>query len=192
MTLSFRFVVFFVGIVTIVLWREVWGHHGDDGPQSCDVPDRTMHDDAPHTIVCAAYGLPRRAKPIRIHYGVMVGFETDVTEIVMHEIYPVVDSIVVVETDVTHSRKDKPYVFNVTIKERLERFRDKIHYFQIPQNSTKKKLSDNWAIEKFQRNSVMKLMMSDDLRAKIKLQIGDIIVGNIDMDELMNRRTLAK
>ena len=154
----------------------------------CDVPDRTMHDDAPNTINCAAYGLSRRAVPARIHYGVMVGYETDVVEIVMHEIYPVVDSIVVVETNVTHSRKDKPFIFNATFHERLVRFRDKIHYVPIPR---KEKFSDNWAIEKFQRNSVMRLMMTE-LRAKIKLKKGDIIVGNIDMDELMNRRTLAK
>eukprot|EP00759_Apiculatamorpha_spiralis_P057602 PhF_6_TR8721/c0_g1_i2/m.13690/K00737/MGAT3; beta-1,4-mannosyl-glycoprotein beta-1,4-N-acetylglucosaminyltransferase len=160
------------------------------GGGTCSVLDRTMPSVfTPESFDCSKYGLKRRAKIPRLHYGIMIGFESDILEIVLHEIYPVVDSIVITELETTHSKRKKQMLFNTTVQKRkLQRFMDKVTY--IPLNPGNKRFKDNWAVEKFQRNSVLYEMTVR--KDRIGLQEGDIIMGNIDLDELHSRDLLAK
>jgi len=159
-------------------------------PSDCKFLVRRMEPHDESSVDCSAYGMARRQNgPVRIHYGMMVGYETDVLEVALHEIYPVVDSIILVETVISHSLRKKEAVFWKTMESRVQRFKDKIQHKVLTLESLGR-LKDGWAVEKAQRNSIIKVIF--ERRKNISLQVGDIIVGNADVDEIINRKTLAK
>lgn len=102
--------------------------------------------------------------------------EFEVLEIRLHEMFPVVDQIVIVEGMETFSGIEKPLQFD---RERFEQFRSKIVYIVPPKTDPE---MNSWNRQKFQRDYAMKVIKcaNDDL-----LLIGDV-------DEVVSRRSLEK
>jgi hypothetical protein len=117
----------------------------------------------------------------KIYYAVMVGFEIDMLDILFYEIFPVVDYILVVESQRTHALKSKPLLFN---KSRYPQYASKIRY--VVYSPSHARYNSGWDIERRQRTN----MLQKDLVEGIA--DGDIFVGNGDLDEIMSRRLLLK
>jgi hypothetical protein len=128
----------------------------------------------------------------------MMGPEIDMLEVLLHEVYPVVDYILIVESNVSHSLKRKPLYFNEVVEqwERFGPFMNKLLNFSKPFSLIKEsssprrrphRIRSGWEIERRQRNAIMKLARYYQLLAD-----GDIFVGNGDLDEIVLRRTLMR
>jgi hypothetical protein len=114
----------------------------------------------------------------------MFGFELDMLEVVLHEIYPVVDFIYVTESTVTHSLGKKPLLWDsVKAEPRFDRFAGKISHNVF---TPAKKFKSGWDIEKRQRAFFLKFVAQNNITDS------DILLGNIDLDELMTRETLVR
>lgn len=104
--------------------------------------------------------------------------EFEVLEIRLHEMYTVVDKIVIVEGRETFSGIEKSLQFD---RDRFEQFRSKIIYVVPPKTDPG---MNSWNRQKFQRDYVMKavklICTDDDL----------FLIG--DIDEIVSRRSLEK
>ena len=142
-------------------------------PMALD-PTRTLH---------------ARPVPNRIYYGIMMNKEVDMLEVVLQEIYPVVDKIILVESTVSHSLKPKEsfvktlFVSNSTFGTRFSQFSPKIIHQQY---TPRRKYVSGWDIEKRQRQVFIGAAMANGILE------GDVAVANMDLDELINYKMLLK
>uniref|UniRef100_A0A7S1QP28 Glycosyltransferase family 17 n=1 Tax=Neobodo designis TaxID=312471 RepID=A0A7S1QP28_NEODS len=135
--------------------------------------------------VCRRRGLPRRVKGTepKLIYAVMFGVEFDMLEVVLHEVAPVADTIFVTESTVTHSLGKKKLHFDSVKDARFAQFLPKVrHLVYSPVRAYK----SGWDVEKRQRNHFLRY-----LRQQANVSEGDIVVGNIDLDEILARDTLV-
>ena len=137
--------------------------------------------------ICASYG--ERMRPAgqrlpKIFYSIMFGIEVDMLEVVLHEIFPVVDHIFITESTVTHSLRPKGLVFHKIAKTpRFAPFLSKISHDVF---SPTKRYSSGWDVEKRQRSFFLRRI------AQYNISAGDIVVGNTDLDELFSRELLLR
>lgn len=136
------------------------------------------------------FALTARPAPVRIIYCVMMSSELDILEVVLHEVFPVVGLVVVVESTATHSAGTKQPVFpNASLaSSRFARFASKLHYAIY---NPEKKFSKGWDVEMRQRRHIMQVLhaLADTPR---RVQPDDIVVVNMDLDELLPRRYLYR
>lgn len=78
--------------------------------------------------------------------------ELDVLELRLNILSPRVDKFVLVESNKTHSWRDKPLLFSDN-RQRYQQFEDKIIY--VLADHMPKKPYDRWAIENYQRNCIL-------------------------------------
>lgn len=142
-------------------------------PMALD-PTRTLH---------------ARPVPSRIYYGIMMNREVDMLEVVLQEIYPVVDKIILVESTVSHSLKPKEsfiktlFASNSSYGTRFTQYSPKIVHQQY---SPRRKYVSGWDIEKRQRQVFIGAAMSNGILE------GDVAVANMDLDELISYKMLLK
>lgn len=98
--------------------------------------------------------------------------ELDILEIRLNILDSVVDKFVLVEASKTQSKLDKPFYFEQN-KERYSKFLDKIIHIKI----TDFPKEDGWAMENYQRNSIIHGLN------KAKLNENDIVAVS-DVDEI--------
>jgi beta-1,4-mannosyl-glycoprotein beta-1,4-N-acetylglucosaminyltransferase len=126
--------------------------------------------------------------------------ELDLLDLRLHELYDVVDYFVLVEAPITHSGKQKPLYYNNN-RHLFDEFSSKILYVLVqdmpitpeeiqaaisPQDrvwlDTGYQLGDNWVRERFQRNAIM--------RGLISCYPEDIIIIE-DADEMIRADVIA-
>lgn len=97
----------------------------------------------------------------------------------LHELDPVVDKFVLVESSRTQTGTPKPFYFDIA-QTRFSKFRDKIIHIKLDEDSSK---LSNWEREHWQRNQILRGLSSctDD----------DIIIIS-DLDEIPKRNVLNK
>lgn len=83
-------------------------------------------------LECDAFRWKRRSHRAKIYYGVILGPELRILDIVLHEIYDWVDKIILVEMERTHQNAPKPLYFHEN-KHLFKRFLQKIVHIVVPQ-----------------------------------------------------------
>lgn len=133
---------------------------------------------------------PKEAKP-KIAHLIQYGFEVDVLEVLLYEIYEYIDKLFVVESQVTHFGSiKKPFVWPKLAKQkRFQRFLDKIVYFNISSQMineyiTKENIKDNiWKNEVAQEHLRFLLFLKWNKENGNYFNDNDII-GFGDTDEI--------
>lgn len=135
---------------------------------------------------------PQAPKP-KIAHLIQYGFETDVLEILLSEVYDYIDKFFIIESEVTHYQSiKKTLVWPLLSKQkRFQRYLDKVVYFNITYEMSDE-YSKTMPIE--QRNSIWRNeLIQEQLRFKLFLQwntnngnyfTGDDIIGFGDTDEI--------
>ena len=81
-----------------------------DGASDCGV-NRTVEpfdaDAFDARAFCARYGYRPRADVPRVLLGLMFSYEYDMLEVMLHELYPVVDEVYIAESETSHSLQRK-------------------------------------------------------------------------------------
>ena len=107
--------------------------------------------------------LRRRTSNAKLFDGFLFNNEFDLLEMRLHEVYPVVDAIILVEASFTFQNDAKPLYFADYIArdpQRFARFMDKIEHVKIVDGDAEvaalreKARSDNWAIEVYCRDAI--------------------------------------
>ncbi|KAN0026447.1 hypothetical protein ACTFIV_007432 [Dictyostelium citrinum] len=85
----------------------------------------------PSDAVCSKYPAVfsgKRDKPVKIAHMVQIGFDIDVLEIHLNELYDIVDHFFIIEATVTHyHRMKKPLIWeHVKFQDRFIKFQDKV------------------------------------------------------------------
>jgi hypothetical protein len=159
---------------------------GNTQPIAADLEPWTLTDDRINGV-CKRRGLGRLGphEPKRkLIYAVMFGLEFDMLEVVLHEVAPVADTIFVTESTVTHSLGKKKLHFDAVKDHRFRQFLPKIqHLIYSPVRTYK----SGWDIEKRQRNHFLRYIRG---QKSVNVSEGDVVVGNIDLDEILSRDTL--
>lgn len=133
--------------------------------------------------------LKARRVPARIYYGIMMNTEVEMLDLVLHEIFPVVDKVILVESTVSHSLLPKESfvksLFNPDGPHgtRFMRYASKVvHHLWSPRRT----YLSGWDIEKRQRQAFFTAAHSGGIVE------GDIAVANMDLDELISFRMLLR
>lgn len=114
--------------------------------------------------------------------------ELDILEIRLHELYDIVDHIIIVEATTTHSGKPKPLYFNEN-KGRYAKYMDKIIHYITDFNEGFDFVryirvhNRNWFRENYQRECCQNIIK------QLNLSSSDIIIST-DTDEIPNRQIL--
>eukprot|EP01065_Artemidia_motanka_P016710 TRINITY_DN20314_c0_g1_i1.p1 TRINITY_DN20314_c0_g1~~TRINITY_DN20314_c0_g1_i1.p1 ORF type:complete len:548 (+),score=154.19 TRINITY_DN20314_c0_g1_i1:65-1708(+) len=131
----------------------------------------------------------------RVFYAITFGGEVDLLYVHLHEIYPVVDVIVIVETALTHRKHPKPSVYRMH-SELFSVFADKVRYYFFGKEEVdalvglcvhRKRISCGWS--KWELVRGMYRLISKGLS---DADDGDIVVTNCDTDEVVHRHTLVR
>jgi beta-1,4-mannosyl-glycoprotein beta-1,4-N-acetylglucosaminyltransferase len=105
--------------------------------------------------------------------------ELDLLEIRLNELSNIVDHFVLVEANKTQSLNDKPFYFDEN-KERFKPFLDKIIHIKLETHPEE----NGWAMENFQRNSVVLGLEQLNISATDRIIISD-------MDEIPRAEAIA-
>lgn len=117
--------------------------------------------------------------------------ELDMLECRLDYLYDKVDKFILVEADITHSGKFKPYYF-LENKERFKKYLDKILDFQIqiPKNNldwnfdiSKGFNNSSWQVENYHRNYIAKTLNELDDSSYIMIS---------DLDEIPNKESIDR
>lgn len=169
---------------------------------------------------CAQFGEPARpanATP-RLVYNIMFGGESDMLEVALHEIYPVVDIIFLTESAITHSLQQRTPVWLTRFKlePRFKPFLEKIdhqvytsrRFDKWVEFDRKRKLYE----ARYHRKVVIRGRVIDDKMRPItgwevernqrkfflkfldlhNVTIKDLIIANSDLDEIFSRELLVR
>jgi hypothetical protein len=155
---------------------------GNSAPLAADLAPWKLTDEIIDGV-CRRHKLARRQSVPRLFYAVMFGLELDMLELVLHEVAPVADIIFVTESTVTHSLKSKKLFFDNVKATRYAQFLPKIQHLTY---TPVRQYKSGWDVEKRQRNYFLRYIK------QFNVTDGDIVVGNIDLDELLTRETLVR
>lgn len=147
----------------------------------CGVYDE---DPTPFETSCDAYGwLPRNPahRTPQIIHTVMLLAELDQLEIKLHELYPVIDWFVILESHYTFHGDQRPIAYDAN-DPRWAPYKDKILH-HIYEFDVEKAKNDHWYPEKLSRTTAHEML-------KERLQAGDLIL-NADLDEIPRRESMA-
>jgi hypothetical protein len=135
--------------------------------------------------VCTQHRLQRRPadRVPKLFYAVMFGLELDMLEVVLHEVAPVADLVFVTESSVTHSLGHKRLLFDTAKQDRYAQFLPKIRHLVFHPT---RQYKSGWDIERRQRNFFLRYLK------EANVSTGDIVIGNIDLDEILTRDTLIR
>ena len=92
---------------------------------------------SPDGINCAAFPTAftgkKRQKIAKIAHAIQLGFDIDILEIHLNELYPIVDKIFIIESLYSHNRlTKKPLIWNeIKNESRFAKFNDKVVHFVI-------------------------------------------------------------
>jgi beta-1,4-mannosyl-glycoprotein beta-1,4-N-acetylglucosaminyltransferase len=113
----------------------------------------------------------------------MFSHELDILNLRLHELYDYVDYFVIVESNETHSGLPKPLYFREN-QHLFEKFSDKIINVAIEgfPNPTKDQ-NQNWFRENFQRNQILTVLQSLDLKDDDCIMLSDV-------DEIPDRNSV--
>lgn len=102
--------------------------------------------------------------------------------ILLNELYDVIDQFILIEMCKTHTNQSKPYFFAEN-KHLFNKFLDKIHHIQIDENILNNVNTHTWNLENFQRDYATLFWghLNDD----------DIIIS-VDADEIPRREVIEK
>ena len=115
----------------------------------------------------------------------MFSHELDLLNLRLHELYEYVDFFVIVESSETHSGLPKPLYFREN-QELFEKFSDKIINVAIEGFPTPPLDKDpNWFRENFQRNQILTVLQSLDVKDNDCIMLSDI-------DELPDRNSVLQ
>lgn len=110
--------------------------------------------------------------------------ELDILEIRLHELYPVVDKFVIVESDLTFRGDKKAFIFDEN-KKRFAKYLDKIIYLQHQGNETHARDGIGPWMREFSQRDAM------GIGFHAVCNPGDIVMVS-DVDEIPRRETIAK
>ena len=123
---------------------------------------------------------------------VQLGFDVDVLEAYLWEVYDVVDKFFITESLVTHSNRQlrKPLIWElIKNSPRFKRFQDKIVHFVVDDSENVLANGDIWLSENNQER--LRWVKFKEWNAKAQLFKDTDIVGFGDLDEIPSRNALA-
>lgn len=89
--------------------------------------------------------------------------ELDLLELRLKELDPVVDYFVLIESNLTHSKKPKPYIYGSHATGRFDAYADKIIYVKIDGAYLLENTGEShWDREALQRDSLIQVRLSKD------------------------------
>ncbi|KAH0790145.1 putative beta-1,4-mannosyl-glycoprotein beta-1,4-N-acetylglucosaminyltransferase [Histomonas meleagridis] len=100
-----------------------------------------------------AFNGQKRDKPAKIAHAIQLGFDVDILEIHLNELYPVVDKIFIIESKYAHFKGTrKPLIWeDVRHQPRFEKFNDKVVHFLIDNDEMLRQTSEGiWHNERYQ------------------------------------------
>lgn len=137
-------------------------------------------------------GATRAETKRKIGILIQLGFDIDMLEVYLWEVYDVVDKFFITESLITHSDKQirKPLIWEkIKHTHRFERFTDKIVHFIVDDSDMTQSNGDNWASERNQEKVRWEKFKEWNLRNKF---FGDDdVIGFGDTDEIPSRDALA-
>jgi hypothetical protein len=113
----------------------------------------------------------------------MFSYEYDMLEVMLHELYPVVDEVYIAESETSHSLQRKAAALQQLFNrdERFADFRAKTKIFRFtPIGEARRR---RWAMENQQRQFVAAKMAQ-------RASVGDILIANMDLDEIISRESV--
>lgn len=121
---------------------------------------------------------------------IQLGFDVDILEAYLWEVYDVVDKFFIIESTTTHSGMRKPLVWE-RLKEdpRFKRFTDKVVHFIVDEASTSDPNGNIWLPEEQQER--IRWEKFKEWNEKNKFFEDDDLIGFGDTDEIPSRNTLA-
>lgn len=145
--------------------------------------------DAEQARTCSSWGLSgewAESRQRKIYYGVILNDELELLEILLHEIYPAVDAIIIVESATTFNGFEKEMLY-LKHEHMFEPYKDKIRRvevdFKLEIPNMVKQFGYRWAwqaweFEEWQRHSVLRGAQD----------IGDTDIFALgDVDEIVSR-----
>lgn len=136
--------------------RPAWDATGrlDMWPPNATFIDGTRRYAAPHQ--CASFGFPPRAQRARVLVSVLLNFELDLLELLLHELDTVVSHVVVVEAEQTFTGAAKPLHFeralsNATLAARFAPFLPRITHLAIRAHEFDGMARNPWVREHYSR-----------------------------------------
>lgn len=164
------------------------GHiHQRSESMACGPMNRSLEDlpaDFDSKAFCQRFGEEPLSQPARVFYGVMFSFELDMLEVLLHETFPVVDKYIVVESRVSHSKKEKDLYLPLVYEQR--RFAPFLSKIVTGTFNVRRSYRSGWDYEKRQRKRVLQVAQSAGIAD------GDVFVANLDLDEVFSRATVMR
>ncbi|KAM9985045.1 hypothetical protein ACTFIY_009486 [Dictyostelium cf. discoideum] len=146
----------------------------------------------PTNEVCGKYPevfSGKRDKPVKIGHLVQIGFDVDVLEIHLNELYDIVDHFFIIESTVTHyHRMLKPLIWeHVKFQDRFIKFQDKVVHLVLD-DTDEENGKDMFDAERYQETRRWEKFLDWNKRTN---QYGDEdIIGFGDTDEISARINL--
>ncbi|KAF8931167.1 hypothetical protein BGZ52_013207 [Haplosporangium bisporale] len=110
---------------------------------------------------------------------ILLNTELDLLEIRLHELFYVVDTFVIIESNITFSGHPKSLHYKENMQ-RFEKFRHKIHYIELSPMTAEERQenSDSWGNERYTRNKGVSIAIQE-----LQPQEGDWLLLS-DLDEV--------
>ncbi|KAM9996600.1 hypothetical protein ACTFIZ_001549 [Dictyostelium cf. discoideum] len=146
----------------------------------------------PTDEVCGKYPkvfTGKRDKPVKIGHLVQIGFDVDVLEIHLNELYDIVDHFFIIESTITHyHRMRKPLIWeHVKFQDRFIKFQDKVVHL-ILDDTDEENGKDMFDAERYQETRRWEKFL--DWNKRTNLYGDDDIIGFGDTDEISARINL--
>jgi len=131
-----------------------------------------------------------RKKPRKLGVAFKYGYETDILELHLMEVYDVVDKIFLVESTRAHIKNNPKLLFWEHLKwtPRFRRFQDKIVHLVLDDLSTVPKNVVGGSLETYQE--IMRFNLVVEWNIKNKFFDDDDLISFGDADEIVSRNTL--
>ncbi|EAL71237.1 hypothetical protein DDB_G0272170 [Dictyostelium discoideum AX4] len=157
--------------------------------ESCQPEPLPPIDDSVCTSKYSRVFSGKRDKPVKIGHMVQIGFDVDVLEIHLNELYDVVDHFFIIESTVTHYHKMlKPLIWeHVKFQDRFLKFKDKVVHLVLDDTDEEngKGLFD---AESYQETRRWQKFL--DWNKRTNLYSDEDIIGFGDTDEISARINL--
>ena len=137
-------------------------------------------------------GVRKVTKEPRIGILIQLGFDVEMLEVYLNEVYDVIDKFFITESVVTHSNRQtrKPLMWErVKEQPRFKKFRDKVVHFIVDDAGRNRPTGDIWVSEFTQERLRWEKFLEWNNKAKFFGE--DDIIGFGDTDEIPSRNSIA-
>ena len=160
--------------------------------ETCEPPKLPDFEDIDCSKYPSAFTGKKRTKYAKIGHAIQLGFDVDILEIHLNELYPIVDKIFIAEAKYTHfDGIEKPFVWE-EIKDtpRFSKFNDKVVHIKInnPNMSHNEKGTTLWFVEGKQEKERWKRIK--EWNEKHHYFDNDDVIGFGDADEICAMKNL--